>query len=53
MKVVTYSHARNALKALLDDVVRDADVAIIRGSNETHNERPDGRTDHPDASSRL
>ena len=29
MKVVTYSHARNALKTVLDDVVRDADVAII------------------------
>ena len=29
MKVVTYSHARNALKSLLDTVVRDADVAII------------------------
>jgi antitoxin YefM len=24
-----YSHARNALKSVLDDVVRDADVAII------------------------
>jgi antitoxin YefM len=29
MKVVTYSHARNALKSVLDTVVRDADVAII------------------------
>lgn len=29
MKVVTYSHARNALKSVLDDVARDADVAII------------------------
>ncbi len=29
MKVVTYSHARNALKSVLDEVVRDADVAII------------------------
>ena len=29
MKVVTYSHARNTLKSLLDTVVRDADVAII------------------------
>jgi antitoxin YefM len=29
MKVVTYSHARNALKSVLDDVVRDADVTII------------------------
>lgn len=29
MKVVTYSHARNALKSVLDGVVRDADVTII------------------------
>lgn len=29
MKVVTYSHARNALKSILDDVVQDADVTII------------------------
>ncbi|NDP47833.1 MAG: type II toxin-antitoxin system prevent-host-death family antitoxin [Sulfuriferula multivorans] len=29
MKVVTYSHARNALKSVLDGVVQDADVAII------------------------
>ena len=29
MKVVTYSHARNALKSVLDDVVRDADVTVI------------------------
>jgi len=29
VKVVTYSHARNALKSVLDDVVRDADVTII------------------------
>jgi antitoxin YefM len=29
MKVVTYTHARNALKAVLDSVVRDSDVAII------------------------
>jgi antitoxin YefM len=29
MKVVTYSHARNALKSVLDDVVRDSDVTII------------------------
>lgn len=29
MKVFTYSHARNALKSLLDTVVRDSDVAII------------------------
>jgi len=29
MKVVTYSHARNALKSILDGVVEDADVTII------------------------
>ncbi len=29
MKVVTYSHARNALKSLLDTVVQDVDVTII------------------------
>lgn len=29
MKVVTYSHARNELKAILDAVVQDADVTII------------------------
>jgi antitoxin YefM len=29
MKVVTDSHARNALKSLLDTFVHDADVAII------------------------
>ncbi|HLF96352.1 MAG TPA: type II toxin-antitoxin system prevent-host-death family antitoxin [Methylococcaceae bacterium] len=29
MKVVTYSHARNALKSVLDEVVQDADVTII------------------------
>ena len=29
MKVVTYSHARNALKSILDDVVQNADVTII------------------------
>ena len=29
MKVVTYSHARNALKSVLDNVVRDADATII------------------------
>jgi len=29
MKVVSYSHARNALKAILDGVVADADVTII------------------------
>ena len=29
MKVVTYTHARNSLKSVLNDVVRDADVTII------------------------
>lgn len=29
MKVVTYSHARNALKSVLDGVVQDADVTIV------------------------
>lgn len=29
MRIVTYTHARNALKNVLDDVVRDADVTII------------------------
>ncbi len=29
MKVVTYSHARNALKSVLDDVLQDADMTII------------------------
>ena len=29
MRVVTYSHARNALKSVLDEVVQDADVTII------------------------
>jgi len=29
MKVVTYTAARNALKSVLDEVVRDADVTII------------------------
>jgi prevent-host-death family protein len=29
MRIVTYSHARNALKAVLDTVVQDADVTII------------------------
>lgn len=29
MKVVTYSHARNALKSVLDEVLQDADVTII------------------------
>ncbi|EIC20329.1 type II toxin-antitoxin system Phd/YefM family antitoxin [Thiorhodovibrio frisius] len=29
MNVITYSHARNALKTVLDTVVRDVDVTII------------------------
>ena len=29
MRVVTYSHARNALKSVLDQVIQDADVTII------------------------
>jgi len=29
MRIITYSHARNALKSVLDDVVNDADVTII------------------------
>jgi len=29
MKVVTYSHARNALKSVLDGVQQDADVTVI------------------------
>ena len=29
MKVVTYSHARNALKSVLDGVLQDADVTLI------------------------
>lgn len=29
MKVVTYSHARNSLKSILDGVVQDADVTVI------------------------
>ena len=29
MKVVSYSHARNALKSIIDGVVQDADVTII------------------------
>jgi len=29
MNVITYSHARNALKSVLDAVVRDVDVTII------------------------
>lgn len=29
MKIVTYSHARNALKSVLDSVVQDSDVAVI------------------------
>lgn len=29
MKIVSYSHARNALKSVLDGVVQDADVTVI------------------------
>lgn len=29
MKVITYSNARNALKSVLDAVVRDVDVTVI------------------------
>lgn len=29
MRIVTYTHARNALKNVLDTVVQDADVTII------------------------
>ncbi|MFZ3041356.1 MAG: type II toxin-antitoxin system prevent-host-death family antitoxin [Thiobacillus sp.] len=29
MRIVTYTYARNTLKNVLDDVVRDADVTII------------------------
>jgi antitoxin YefM len=29
MRVVTYSYARNALKSVLDEVIRDADVTVI------------------------
>jgi antitoxin YefM len=29
MRIVTYTHARNALKNVLDDVVQDVDVTII------------------------
>lgn len=29
MKVITYAHARNALKSVLDAVVRDVDVTVI------------------------
>lgn len=29
MKVVSYSHARNSLKTILDGVVQDADVTVI------------------------
>ena len=29
MRVISYSEARNSLKTLIDDVVDDADVAII------------------------
>lgn len=33
MKVVTYSYARNALKSILDDVVRDAVVMSLDSHN--------------------
>jgi len=29
MRIVTYTHARNALKNVLDTVVQDADVTVI------------------------
>ena len=29
MRIVTYSHARNALKDVLDTVAQDADVTVI------------------------
>jgi antitoxin YefM len=29
MRIVTYTHARNTLKNVLDDVVRDVDVTVI------------------------
>jgi antitoxin YefM len=29
MRIVTYTYARNTLKNVLDDVVRDADVTVI------------------------
>ena len=29
MKVVSYSHARNSLKSILDGVVQDANVTVI------------------------
>ena len=35
MRVVTYSHARQTLKSILDDVQKDADVTVIsRRDNE-------------------
>jgi len=35
MRVVTYSHARQTLKSILDDVQQDADVTVIsRRDNE-------------------
>lgn len=33
MRVVTYTYARNALKAILDEVVQDANVTIIGRRN--------------------
>lgn len=29
MRIVTYSHARNALKEVLDTVTQDADITVI------------------------
>lgn len=29
MRIVTYTHARNALKNVLDEVIQDADVTVI------------------------
>jgi antitoxin YefM len=33
MRIVTYSHARNALKDVLDTVAQDADVTVISRRN--------------------
>ncbi|MCO6427280.1 type II toxin-antitoxin system Phd/YefM family antitoxin [Nitrosomonas communis] len=37
MKVVTYSYARNALKSILDDVVRDAEGDAVVMSLDSYN----------------
>ena len=29
MKIISYTDARNGLKAVIDDVVNDADIAVI------------------------